>query len=66
VKGCLESLDFGLDELMALLDITDGYHQQCLSKDPAGYCGTGVSCPVCFKDLVEEAATSTPTGQPNA
>lgn len=25
---------------------TDGFHQQYLRKNPNGYCGTGVSCPV--------------------
>ena len=39
----------------------DDCHQQYLAKNPNGYCGiggTGVSCPVGFTDVVEEAAKS--------
>jgi peptide-methionine (S)-S-oxide reductase len=43
----------------------EDYHQQYLAKNPAGYCGiggTGVSCPVGFKEAVEAASASPSDG----
>src|SRR5215207_3512517 len=42
----------------------EDYHQQYLAKNPAGYCGiggTGVTCPVGFSDVVDQAASNAPT-----
>jgi peptide-methionine (S)-S-oxide reductase len=42
----------------------EDYHQQYLAKNPGGYCGiggTGVSCPVGFADVVDEATKSAAT-----
>ena len=45
----LEGFLFQSRWLLAPFYFAEGYHQQDLAKNPAGYCGlggTGVSCPI--------------------